>query len=92
MSSEVKEWHDAMKIHVHFYAQLRDLIGMRELEVDLLEGATVRELLETIYTQQPALRSHDKSILVGAGVEFVDRNYKLKSGEEIAIMPPVQGG
>jgi len=25
-------------------------------------------------------------------VEFVDRNYKLKPGEEIAIMPPVQGG
>lgn len=81
-----------MKIDVQFYAQLRDLIGMRELEVDLSEGATVSELLEAIYAKQPALRSHDKSILVGAGVEFVDRNHKLKPGEEIAIMPPVQGG
>ena len=36
--------------------------------------------------------AHDKSILVGAGLEFVDRNYKLNPGEEIAIMPPVQGG
>ena len=81
-----------MKIHVQFYAQLRDLTGMRELEVDLSEGATVRDLLEKIYAKQPALRSHDKSILIGAGVEFVDRNYKLKPGEEISIMPPVQGG
>ena len=81
-----------MKIRVQFYAQLRDLIGMRELDVDLVEDGTVRELLEQIYAQQPALRSHDKSILIGAGVEFVDRNYKLKSGEEISIMPPVQGG
>jgi len=81
-----------MKIDVQFYAQLRDLIGMRELEVDLPEGATVSELLQAIYTKQPALRSHDKSILIGAGVEFVDRNHKLKPGEEIAIMPPVQGG
>ena len=81
-----------MKIRVQFYAQLRDLIGIRELEVDLSEGATVSELLEAIYAKQPALRSHDKSILIGAGVEFVDRNYKLKPGEEIAIMPPVQGG
>lgn len=81
-----------MKMHVQFYAQLRDLIGIRELDVDLAEGATVRELLDQIYTNQPALRSHDKSILIGAGVEFVDRNYKLKQGEEIAIMPPVQGG
>ena len=81
-----------MKIHVQFYAQLRDLVGTRELEVDLSDGATVRELLDQIYAKQPALRSHDKSILIGAGVEFVDRNYELKPGDEIAIMPPVQGG
>jgi molybdopterin converting factor small subunit len=81
-----------MKIHVQFYAQLRDLIGMRELDVDLSEGATVRELLEATYAKRPALRAHDKSILIGSGVEFVDRNHKLKPGEEIAIMPPVQGG
>ena len=81
-----------MKIHVQFYAQLRDLVGMRELDLDVTEGATVRDVLEEIYAQQPALRSHDKSILIGAGVEFVDRNYELKPNEEIAIMPPVQGG
>ena len=81
-----------MKIRVQFYAQLRDLIGMRDTDLDVTEGATVQDLLETIYTQQPALRSHDKTILVGAGVEFVERNYQLKPGEEIAIMPPVQGG
>jgi MoaD family protein len=77
---------------VKFYAQLRDLVGVRELDFELAEGATVRELLEQIYAQRPALRAHDKSILIGAGLEFVDRNYKLKPGEEIAIMPPVQGG
>ena len=83
---------NAMKVRVQFYAQLRDLIGMRELEVDLAEGASVRELLDQIYAKQPALRSHDKRILVGADLEFVDRNHKLKPGEEIAIMPPMQGG
>jgi MoaD family protein len=81
-----------MKIHVQFYAQLRDLVGTRELDIDLVEGATVRDLLAEIYAQQPALRPHDKSILVGAGVEFADRNYELKPADEIAIMPPVQGG
>ena len=81
-----------MKIHVQFYAQLRDLIGMRQLDIDLAEGAAVRDLLEKIYAQQPALRAHDKSILVGVGVEFVDRDHELKAGDEIAIMPPVQGG
>ena len=81
-----------MKVRAQFYAQLRELVGNHELEVELPHGATVRELLENIYAQKPALRAHDKSILVGAGVEFVDRNYKIKPREEIAIMPPVQGG
>ena len=81
-----------MKIHVQFYTQLRDLVGMRELDVELPERATVRDLLNKIYTQQSTLRSHDRSILIGAGVDFVDRDYELKSGQEIAIMPPVQGG
>ena len=79
-------------MRVQFYAQLRELVGVHELELQLPDGATVRDLLEQVYVQRPALRGHDKNILIGAGLEFVDRNYKLKSGEEISIMPPVQGG
>jgi molybdopterin converting factor small subunit len=81
-----------MRIHVQFYAQLRDLSGVAELDVDLAGRSTVRELLENIYEQKPALRAYDKSILVGAGVEFVDRDYVIQPGDEISIMPPVQGG
>ena len=81
-----------MNVRVQFYAQLRDLTDLRESDVDLPEGATVRDLLERIYSQEPSLRAHNKSILIGTGVEFVDRDYKLKSGDEISIMPPVQGG
>jgi molybdopterin converting factor small subunit len=81
-----------MKVRVQFYAQLRDLVGIRELDIDVAEGSTIRDLLEQVYAQQPKLRPHDKSILIGAGVEFVDRNYRLKPGEEISVMPPVQGG
>lgn len=81
-----------MKIHVQFYAQLRDLAGTPKIELDLCQGATVAELIERIYQLKPALREHDKSILVGADVDFVGRDRVLHEGEEIAIMPPVQGG
>jgi len=81
-----------VKIQVQVYAQLRDLVGRQTLDVDLAEGTAVSDLLEQIYRKVPALRAHDRNILVGAGVEFVDRKYRLKSGDEISIMPPVQGG
>ena len=81
-----------MKLRVRFYSHLRDLAGGSGFAVDLAEGSVVSDLLEQIYVKAPVLRSHDKTILVGAGMELVDRNYKLQPGEEISIMPPVQGG
>jgi MoaD family protein len=80
------------QVKVRLFAQLRDLVGCDTLDVDLANGAAVSDLLEEIYKRFPAVRSHDKSILVAAGLEFVDRNYNLKPGDEISVMPPVQGG
>ena len=81
-----------MRVRVQFYAQLREPAGTAELDVDLANGSTIRELLEKIYEIKPALRPHDKSILVGVGVEFVDRDYVIRPDDVIALMPPVQGG
>ncbi len=81
-----------MQVRVQLYAGLRDLAGTSHLKVDVADDACVRDLLERLYQLTPSLRSHDKSLLIGAGVEFVPRTYKLKPEEEIAVMPPVQGG
>jgi molybdopterin converting factor small subunit len=81
-----------MKVRVQFFSQLKDLAATDDLNVDLAAGATVSDLLKTLYERAPVLREHDGSILVGVGVEFVDRNYVIKPTDEVAIMPPVQGG
>ncbi|MEP6778020.1 MAG: MoaD/ThiS family protein [Chthoniobacterales bacterium] len=81
-----------MNVRVQFFSRLRDVTGASSAELELRDGATVAELVEKLYLQTPALREWDSSILVGAGVEFVDRTHVITAGEEIAIMPPVQGG
>ena len=81
-----------MKIRVQLFSRLRDLAGGSGAEFDIPEGTTVAELLQNLYSQTPALREWDKSILVASGVEFVGRDYLLQAGDEISIMPPVQGG
>jgi molybdopterin converting factor small subunit len=81
-----------MKIHVQFFSRLRDLAGQSTTELDIRDGAKVADLLELLYARTPALRDWDKSILVAAGIEFVGRDYVPKPGDEISIMPPVQGG
>ena len=81
-----------MNVLVQFYAQLRDLGGRAESNIDVAPNATVADLLEEVYRQIPKLRSQDKAIVVGAGLEFVNRDHVIKPGETISIMPPVQGG
>jgi molybdopterin synthase sulfur carrier subunit len=81
-----------MKVQVQFFSHLKDIVGASDLEVDVAEGTNVDELLALLYEREPPLRAWDGSILIGAGLEFVGRDYVIKSGDEIAIMPPVQGG
>jgi molybdopterin converting factor small subunit len=81
-----------VKVRVQFYSHLRQLAGAPQLDLDLPQKANVADLLEKVFVQIPTLRSCEKSILIGVGVDFVDRNYNLKQGDEISIMPPVQGG
>lgn len=81
-----------MKLRVQFFSRLRELAGVSEMELEVAEGTRISDLLELLYARTPALRDWDKSILIAAGVEFVARDYIPKQGDEISIMPPVQGG
>lgn len=81
-----------MKVQVQLFSRLRDLAGRSQIELDVREGTTAAHLLAMLYAQTPALREWDKSILVASGVEFVGRDYVVKPGDQISVMPPVQGG
>jgi len=81
-----------MKVQVQFFSRLRDLVGASEMDLEIPEKATAADLLEIVYARTPALRDWDKSILVAVGVEFIDRDHVLEPGDQVSIMPPVQGG
>lgn len=81
-----------MKLRVLFFSQLKEIVGASELALDLPAGTTVADLLAQLCRDHPALAQWDRNLLFGAGVEFVGRDYVLQPNDEIAIMPPVQGG
>ena len=81
-----------MKVRVQFFAQLRDVTGVPELDMNVNANATIADLLAALYKRTPPLQKWDKNILVGVGLEFVERDHVLRPNEEIAVMPPVQGG
>ena len=77
---------------VQFFSQLKEVVGAGELTLDLPDGTSVAELLVRLYRDFPALAQWDRNLLVGAGVDFVERDHLISPNDEIAIMPPVQGG
>ena len=81
-----------MEIRVRFFSHLRDLASTEETNLEIGEGSTVEDLLQRLYANGTALKAADKTILVAAGLEFVGRDYVIREGDEISIMPPVQGG
>ena len=81
-----------MRLRVQFFSQLKEIVGAGEVALELPAGTTVADLLAQLYRAHPALAKWDRNLLVGAGVEFVRRDYVLQPDDQIAIMPPVQGG
>jgi MoaD family protein len=81
-----------MRIKVQFFSQLRELAGAGDDAIELADGSTAQDLLSQLYQRHPALEKWDRNLLLGVGVEFVARDYRLQPGDQVAIMPPVQGG
>lgn len=77
---------------MQLFSRLKDAAGKEHVDLALKDGAAVRDLLAKLFAEFPELQPWEQSILVGAGVEFVDRDHRLKPDEEISVMPPVQGG
>jgi molybdopterin converting factor small subunit len=77
-------------IQIQYFARLRDLGGPNLIE--LAEGTTVEGLLNNLFERRPNLEAWNKHLLVAAGTEWVQRDYVIKPGDTISLMPPVQGG
>lgn len=81
-----------MQIHVTFFAQSRDLAGCADTLETISPGMTTNELMEKLLERFPKLASLQSSLRVAVGVDYQNGDYLLRDGDEVAILPPMQGG
>jgi len=76
-----------MKVRVRLFAALRERAGAGEVELELPEGAVVRDALAR-------MRAVTAGITVVAAVneEYADPEAVLHGDDELALIPPVSGG
>ncbi len=80
--------HKLMKIHVKYFASVRDLMKIESEDLNLETSLSVYELWKelTVKVNVP------KDILIAVNHKYVDRDFKLNDGDEVAYFPPVTGG
>ena len=84
-------------IKVVFFARLRELIGIDEVNIELISGQSYSvEMVMNIITQQHSefrkYFENGNKVMVAVNQETSDMNRKLHSGDELAFFPPVTGG
>lgn len=80
-----------MRVKCLFFAAYRDVFGAEQIEVDLLEGATLAVLLEDLRARagDAAL---PRRLVAAVNREYAPLETVLHDGDEVAFIPPVAGG
>jgi molybdopterin synthase sulfur carrier subunit len=78
-------------IKIKAFGITREIVGQRELELELSDGKTVSELRKLLNEQYPKMKGL-KSLLIAVNNEYAEDHITLKSDDEIALIPPVSGG
>jgi molybdopterin synthase catalytic subunit/molybdopterin converting factor small subunit len=81
-----------MRVTIQFFGFFRQLAGQNELLLDLPDNAAVADALAQLYAKFPRLREADKTTLIAIGLEFATRSSRLRDGDLLSLMPPLQGG
>jgi len=81
-----------VRVTIKLFARLREIAGAGKLERELIDGATVGELLAALRAEFPRLADVTARIITSVNQEFATLDRPLHDGDEVALFPPVSGG
>ncbi|KAH3837490.1 hypothetical protein DPMN_110881 [Dreissena polymorpha] len=87
---------ELVKITVLFFAKSRELVGNKSSELEVKSDVRPTDLLQSIISKHNSLQILSGSLLLSINEDYVDINSEeivsLKSGDTVAVIPPISGG
>lgn len=81
-----------MQVRVLFFGVLKDLAGRSSDTLSLPDHASAADVVSHYEQRLSANKGIFNSIAISVNQEYARPEMKLKSGDEIALLPPVSGG
>ena len=81
-----------VRVRVRLFAIQRELVGARQVPLELPAGATIEDAWDALVALHPGLAPGRPAVRFARNAEYADADTILEDGDELAIIPPVSGG
>ena len=81
-----------IRVRVRLFAIQRELVGAREVALELAPGATIEAAWAALVERHPVLAPGRPAVRFARNREYADAETALADGDELAVIPPVSGG
>ena len=80
-----------IKIRLKCFSQVKYALGKNEIIFELENGASTDDL-EKIVRKKTKGKLNDVTLSTAVNKKYISKSTELKDGDEVAFIPPVQGG
>lgn len=81
-----------MRIRVKLFASVREIVGQKELILEVPDGMKASALPHRLAIEYPGMRALVAFLKIAVNHEYADGERVLIEGDEVALLPPVSGG
>jgi sulfur-carrier protein len=81
-----------IRIKVLLFGRLKELTGHAEDSAEIADASTIEQLFALYAARHPELAKYRTSVVASRNQEFAAWDTPLRSGDEVAFLPPVSGG
>lgn len=83
---------NSVQVRLLFFASIADIVGSRQLDVEIPDGTTIANILSTLEARYPRLAGYRSILLTSVNEDYAKPETTIVDGDEVAIFPPVSGG
>lgn len=82
----------SMGVTVRFFAVLREQVGKSQIELELEQPCSVRDVWAELECRYPQLTRYASCVRFAVNQEYAALDGTVRPGDEVALIPPVSGG